>query len=229
MALRAARDVLSRIFYQRCFYLFVALLILLTVVPFLPETTEGRIVLNWVNALLVVSTVATVGRSLFSFLMALTLAAGTLLFHWMALQGGSETWLAYAWIFGALLYATTAIYLMRYVFDPQVMTADKLFGAAAAFLILAVLWAYFYAIVGFYVPRSFMVVGVPGSLDYLQAIYLSISVLTSNGFGDISPLSQQARGLCSIEQVAGALFLAILIARLAADYPRIRGKDAAVR
>ena len=37
---------------------------------------------------------------------------------------------------------------------------------------------------------------------------------------DIAPLSQQARGLASTEQVVGALFLAILIARLAADYPR---------
>jgi len=229
MALRAARDVLSRIFYQRCFYLFVALMVLLTVVPFLPETIEGRIVLNWINAFLVVSTVATVGRGLFSFLVALALAAATLLFHWIALQGGSSTWLTYSWILGALLYATTAVCLVRYVFDPQVMSADKLFGAAAAFLVLAVLWAYFYAIVGFYVPRSFLVVGVPGSLDYLQAIYLSISVLTSNGFGDISPLSQQARGLCSIEQVVGALFLAILIARLAADYPRLRDKEAPVR
>lgn len=229
MPLRAARDVLSRIFYQRCFYLFTALMVLLTVVPFLPETMEGRIVLNWINAFLVVSTVATVGRSLFSFLVALAFAVATLLFHWMALQGDSEVWLAYSWICGALLYATTAVYLMRYVFDPHVMTADKLFGAAAAFLLLAVLWAYFYAIVGFYVPRSFLVVGAPGSLDYLQAIYLSISVLTSNGFGDISPLSRQARGLCSIEQVTGALFLAILIARLAADYPRLRARDAPAR
>lgn len=229
MALRAARDVLSRVFYQRCFYLFAALLILLTVVPFLPETTNGRVVLNWVNAFLVVATVATVGRSLFPFFVASAFAAASLLFQWIALREGSDLWLAYAWISGALLYATTVIYLIRYVFDPQVMTADKLFGAAAAFLILAVLWAYFYAIVGFYVPRSFMVAGTPGSLDYLQAIFLSIAVLTSNGFGDISPLSQQARGLCAIEQVVGALFLAILIARLAADYPRFRGKDAAVR
>lgn len=229
MPLRAARHVLSRVFYQRCFYLFVALMILLTLVPFLPESTDGRIVLNWINVFLVISTVAAVGRSLFSFLVALAVAVATLFFQWMALQGESAVWLAYSWIFGALLYAITAVYLMRYVFDPHVMTADKLFGAAAAFLVLAVLWAYFYVILGFYVPRSFLALGVPGSLDYLQAIYLSISVLTSNGFGDISPLSRQARGLCSIEQVTGALFLAILIARLAADYPRFRNKDAAVR
>lgn len=229
MALRAARDALSRIFYQRCFYLFAALLVLLSVVPFLPETLNGRIVLNWTNAFLVVSMVATVGRSLFSFLVALALAVASLFFHWMALRAGSDTWLAWSWILGALLYATTAYYLVRYVFDPAVMTTDKLFGAAAAFLVLAVLWAYFYEIVGHYVPSSFLVAGVPGKLDYLQALYLSISVLTSNGFGDISPLGQQARGLASIEQVVGALFLAVLIARLASDYPRVRAREDAIK
>lgn len=225
MALRVARDALSRIFYQRCFYLFGALLALISVVPFLPETIEGRIVLNWVNVFLVVSTVAAVGRSVFSFVLALLLGVGELLLHWTALKGGVPGLLVYSWMLGALLYAVTAFYLLRYVFDPQVMTTDKLFGAAAAFLVLGVLWAYLYTIVGHYVPKSFIVVGAPGSLDYLQALYLSISVLTSNGFGDISPLSQQARGLASTEQVVGALFLAVLIARLAADYPRLRKRE----
>jgi len=229
MALHAARAAVSRIFYQRCFYLFVALLLLLTLVPFLPNTLHGRIVLNWVNAFLVVCTVATVGRTAFSFLLALALAGASLLFHWIALRGGSDAWLMYSWSLGAALYAITAYYLVRYVFDPHVMTTDKLFGAAAAFLVLAVLWAYAYEIVGYFIPESFLVVGKPGSLDYLQALYLSISVLTSNGFGDISPLSRQARGMASIEQVVGALYLAVLIARLASDYPRLRAGEGPVR
>jgi len=229
MALHSARDVVSRIFYQRCFYLFVALLVLLSVVPFLPSSMNGRILLNWVNAFLVVATVATVGRSIFSFLVALLLASASLLFQWMGLHVGSHTWQAWSWILGALLYATTAYYLVRYVFDPTVMSTDKLFGAAAAFLVLGVMWAFLYEIVGHYVPGSFLVEGKPGSLDYLQAVYLSISVLTSNGFGDISPLGQQARGLASIEQVVGTLFLAVLIARLASDYPRGRAKGGGVR
>ena len=42
MALRTARDALSRFFYQRCFWLFVMLLALIAVAPFLPATTQGR-------------------------------------------------------------------------------------------------------------------------------------------------------------------------------------------
>ena len=54
-------------------------------------------------------------------------------------------------------------------------------------------------------------------------------MLTSTGFGDIAPLSRQARSVCMVEQIGGALFVAILIARLAGVYPprdRIEGSDA---
>jgi hypothetical protein len=44
-------------------------------------------------------------------------------------------------------------------------------------------------------------------------------VLTSTGFGDLTPLTRQARGICMVEQLTGALFVAILIARLAGVYP----------
>ena len=44
-------------------------------------------------------------------------------------------------------------------------------------------------------------------------------MLTSTGFGDVTPLTRQARGICMVEQITGALFVAILIARLAGVYP----------
>ena len=47
----------------------------------------------------------------------------------------------------------------------------------------------------------------------------TLTVLTSTGFGDVTPLTRPARGVCMIEQIAGALYVAILIARLAGVYP----------
>src|SRR3954453_23672367 len=122
-------------------------------------------------------------------------------------------------MFCAALYFITTADLLRYVFQPRVMTQDKLFGAAAAYLLIGVLWAYLYAIVGFFYPQSYLIVGQPGRLVYADALYLSITVLTSTGFCDVTPLTRQARGVCMIEQITGALFVAILIARLAGVYP----------
>ena len=224
MALRTARDALSRIFYQRCFYLFALLLLLIALVPFLPYNDQGRIALNWVNAFVVLGTVAAVGRSPMSFLGAVLLATPALLFQWIGVMQDDRLYLAYGWAFSAVLYFMTTGYLLRYVFQPEVMTADKLFGAAAAYLMIGVLWAYFYALVGFFYPDSFMVLGTAATLGYQDALYFSMTVLTSTGFGDISPLSRQARGVCIIEQLTGALFVAILIARLAGVYPPNRPK-----
>jgi hypothetical protein len=107
------------------------------------------------------------------------------------------------------------VYLLLYVFQPEVMTADKLFGAAAGYLMLGVLWAYFYMLLGFAIPNSFSTGGQPGTPDFFDSLYFSITVLTSTGFGDITPLTRPARSLVVVEQVVGALFIAILIARLA--------------
>jgi len=219
MGLRTTRDALSRIFYQRCFWLFIVLIALIGAVSFVPASDHGRLVLNAVNMFLLIATVAAVGRSMLSFVIALLLAIPAVWFQYLGLWRDSDSDLATSWMFSAALYFITTGYLMRYVFQPRIMTQDKLFGAAATYLIIGVLWAYFYAIVGFFYPQSYMIVGQPGRLVYADALYLSITVLTSTGFGDITPLTRAARGVCMVEQMTGALFVAILIARLAGVYP----------
>src|SRR5262245_4860570 len=59
------------------------------------------------------------------------------------------------------LIAITTAYQVRYVFQPRIMTQDKLFGAATAYLLISVLWASLYAIIGFFYPQSYMIVGQP--------------------------------------------------------------------
>jgi hypothetical protein len=69
-------------------------------------------------------------------------------------------------------------------------------------------------------PRqTFAVSGTAAPLTFFDGMYFSFTVLTSTGFGDITPVIPQARGLCVVEQVMGTLFLAVLIARLAGVYP----------
>ena len=75
-------------------------------------------------------------------------------------------------------------------------------------------------------PRSVSVAGQPAPMEFMDALYFSFTVLTSTGFGDIVPLTRQARALCLVEQLTGALFLAILIARLAGVYPPMPRRQA---
>jgi Ion channel len=219
MSIDATRDALSRIFYQRCFWLFAVMLVLIAAVSFVPANDHGRLVLNAVNMFLLIATVATVGRTKLSFIIALLLAVPAVWFQYVGLWSDSDSDLASSWMFSGALYFASTAYLLRYVFQPKVMTQDKLFGAAAAYLMIGLFWAYLYAIIGFFYPQSYMVLGQPGTLVYADALYLSMTVLTSTGFGDVTPLTRAARGVCMIEEITGALFIAILIARLAGVYP----------
>ncbi len=219
MAITQARAAIGRIFYQRCFYLFLVLLALIVGVPFVEPTPFGRFAVN----LMGIGVDHRRGRGHRSH--------GDLVRHRAApRRAGRDLSLAgrhdrgsavdaAVGCFAAALYATTLAYLLRYVFQRDVMTADRLFGAAAAYLLIGVLWSYLYAIVGYVYPGSFGSSGSVVALTTYDYLYFSFTVLTSTGFGDITPLLRQARSLCVFEQLVGTLFLAILIARLAGVYP----------
>lgn len=219
MAIQIARATLARIFFQRCFWLFVALLLLVVLAPLVEPTPTGRAFVTGVNMLIVLAAAATLGRTPASFTIALLLAGPTIAFQWLGLRVLGREMLMFSWAFGAALYTATLSYLLGYVFRRDVMTADKLWGAAASYLMIGVLWVYLYALIDYFYPGSFGSGGVPGKYDLSEMVYFSFTVLTSTGFGDITPLSRQARSVCTLEQIVGVLYVTILIARLAGVYP----------
>ena len=219
MPIDRARTAMGQVFSQRCFYLFVALLALMMAALLVDLTPPGRLLLNAINLMIDVAAVAAVGRSFLSFVVASALAIPAMLFQIRGIVEENETQLVISWAFNAALYAVTIAYLLRYVFQREVITADKLYGAAAGYLMIGVLWAMLYAIASHFQPSSFAIGGSIASPAFTDLLYFSITTLTSTGFGDIVPLLRNVRALCVFEQLTGALFLAILIARLAGVYP----------
>jgi hypothetical protein len=219
MAIDRARTALGQVFFQRCFYLFIGVLALMMVALLLDPTPRGRLLVNAINLLIDVAAVAAVGRSRFSFVIASALAIPAMFFQIRGIAEGDETRLLISWTFNAALYAVTIAFLLRYVFRRDVMTTDKLYGAASAYLMIGVLWALLYAIACHFEPGSFAMGGNVTTPAFTDLLYFSITTLTSTGFGDIVPVLRRVRALCVLEQLTGALFLAILIARLAGVYP----------
>jgi hypothetical protein len=219
MSIRVAQEFLGRIFTQRCFYLFVVLLVFNLVVPFLESGRQGRFLIAILNCFVIVCAVAAVGRTVLSFVIISLLAFAALIFFWLSLEHSDRAHLARAYGFAAALHLATIIYLLVYVFRPKVMTTDKLYGAAAAYLMIGSFWATLYALTNMFYPGSFVGLGEELKSDLTDYLYFSYTVLTSTGFGDIAPKTRQARAVCNVEQLTGALYVAILIARLAGVYP----------
>jgi hypothetical protein len=215
-----ARTALSRLFFQRCFYLFVTLLALIALAPFLQP--EGGLLRNLLNAFVMLAAVAAVGRSMLSFLVVFGLAAPALVLRWLSIETNDAAFFDLSLRFDATVYATTIALLMRYVFDREVLTTDRLWGAAAAYLMIGVLWGFLYTIVDRASPESFSIRGSVASLQLMDLLYFSFSTLTTTGFGDIVPLTRPARTAAMLESIIGQLFLAILIARLVGVYPAPR-------
>src|SRR4029079_4146571 len=91
MAVTLTRNALSRIFYQRCFWLFAVLVALIGAVSFVPATDHGRLVLNAVNMFAMIATVAAVGRTTQSFVIALLLAIPAVWFQYSGLRAGGDS------------------------------------------------------------------------------------------------------------------------------------------
>jgi hypothetical protein len=221
MGIARLQSSFARIFTRRCFYLFVSLLALLCAAPFLAGTVEGRMLIGAIHVLVLIATVSAVGRTTTPFVIALLLGIPAFGFQFLALEGLDDP--AHGSMVAAgfyLAFYVVAIgYLLRYVFSPEVMTDDKLFGAAAAFIMMGVAWAMAYALAQNADPAAFGVRPGEPLRSFYDLLFMSIGYLTSNGPGDIVLVGAKVRTLAIMEQLFGTLFVAILIARLAGIFP----------
>ena len=118
----------------------------------------------------------------------------------------------------ALLHAPFYFYvsygMIRYLFHDDRVTRDELYATGAAFTVVA--WGFAYVFVACRViwPGSF--VGAEGNEThaFFDLLFLSFTNLTSVGLSDILPVLGHARSFVMIEQVAGVLYVALVVARL---------------
>ena len=219
MSLEDEHEAVKLVATQRCFYLFTALLLLLVAIPFLENTPRGLVTLNVINVFVLIAALVAVARSRICLFIGALLAAPAVGFQMISYILGEPRYLVFSRGFGAAFYFITIGYLLGYVLRRETFTTDKLYGAAATFLMLGIIWSYFYGIVLLFFPGALIEAGSPMTSHQVSDLaYFSFTVLTSTGFGDITPVHPVARMLCVLEQVAGVLYLAILIARLAGAY-----------
>jgi ion channel len=120
-----------------------------------------------------------------------------------------------------LFNGIVTVALLRYVLDSHVINTDKVFGAVAAYVLIAITFACLFCMLQYIETRAFYIAQVndpDGKLTWSDSMYFSFTVLTSTGFGEITPVTDMARSLIVIEQVLGVMYVAFLVARLANLY-----------
>ncbi|MGV0005755.1 MAG: ion channel [Candidatus Porifericomitaceae bacterium WSBS_2022_MAG_OTU9] len=109
------------------------------------------------------------------------------------------------------------IVMLRDIFLSTKVDGALIIGAISLYLLLGLMWGFIYLAIEQLYPGSF-------NYDFMQTLeikdpmpalmYYSMVTLTTLGYGDITPLSPPARGMATMQAVAGQIYLTVLVARL---------------
>ena len=114
-----------------------------------------------------------------------------------------------------LFFAYIEIFLVRYFLATQRVTADMIFAAMCAYVILGLAWMFIYSCIELREPLSFIVSHTGSSpQDMLQFLYFSFVTLTTLGYGDVTPVTDFARSWTILEAILGQFYLAVVLARI---------------
>ena len=206
-----------RLLHRPHVLLVAFLVVMLAVFPLVERSGPGRILLN---LLLVTSIVVTLHRVRVSrtgvwLVTVLGLIA-------VATQVVDETWWPEQTEFASALaqtafYSVAAVLMCIYMLGDTRATIDELFAAAAAFMLLSLAWAMVFWCIEYLNPDSFVSAHpvLPDRRTWFEFLYLSMTTLSTTGFGDIVPVSSAARAAVILEQFIGVLYVAVVISRLA--------------
>ena len=215
---RGARSTSIRRRYRHA-YLLAALLLTITLPPFLGERMLG---VTLVELFLLVTVLVGVytstednGRIGLSVFLGLSAVASRIAFEVLEQRA-----FLYAFLVSSLFFfAIVAWTLVSRLFSQRRgVTWDTLCGAFSVYLILGLLWTCAYVLLELVEPGSFDFGQVDSSPEGLfeRFIGFSYTTLTTLGYGNVTPTNPRGDALTTLEAIVGQGYLAIVIARLVA-------------
>lgn len=206
----------SRIWEQPSAVLLVAQLGSVILFPFMEGTPLGRAALSTIGLAILFLAVravrATPALEWIAIVLGLPLIGLTI---WEVLDPANSPVVFISSVLHAAFYFYTSAALVAYLFNDRFVTVDELWATAATFTVVAWAFAYVFMAVQVVWPGSFTAAVDPGSQrSWFELLFLSFTNLTSVGLSDIAPVLPNARSFVMIEQVAGLLYVALVISRV---------------
>ncbi len=145
-------------------------------------------------------------------LLLAVLAIGLSLFAALTNQTSLLIW---AQIFESLLYFYAATGLIMYMFADEVVTRDELYAAGATFTLLVWGFALAYSVCQQLVPNSISAANNMNQMrTWIELLFMSFSIQSGTGIGDIIPVSNAARAISSLQMFTGLMYIAVVISHL---------------
>ena len=212
--------------------LLIAIVTLLAVRPFLGDTGAAAIVFSLAILLVLLVALLTIQvddlvgeretlllqrrrRSVVGWALAVPAVVERLWWYFapnprLALVG-SVSWLLF------FVYVTWS--QLRSLLKQREGTGETISMSISIYLLLGVSWGLLYIVIFMRDPEAFHFAtptpgGVSPAYRFPILLYFSLTTLSTVGFGDITPLTLQARYAAVAEGITGQFYLAVLVARL---------------
>lgn len=205
--------------------LLASLVGLLVALPVFQHIPGGGVRFSILLCIVLTAAVYVNSQRRWALIVTVLIAGGAIASMAMSEATGSMTArLASGFLSFALLASTTLLMLITLIRAERV-SKDTIVGGICVYLMIGLCFTVLYSIVINLEPSALIQGGLPlaqaatdASARSVKLLYFSFVVLTTLGFGDITPSGDFAQMLVTAEAIIGQLYVAIFIARLIALY-----------
>lgn len=202
---------------SRYAYLLFSLIAFFLVNPFLTASHFSDMILCFFFSLVIIFSFPAMMRNRYFVTLMLILGLFSYASYWYILWiDPSKTAYVIHFTFNILFLSLINFSVIHAITKHREITADTLFGAICAYLLIGFIWSFVYLLIATIDPSSFSIHmdhdPVRARIDHF--IYYSFVTLTTVGYGDILAMKSVARTFSWLEAVIGQVYLAVWISQL---------------
>ena len=224
MAPKNFKNQIQQLIEVRFLVLLILILFMLVLTPFLDEFIETKILMDVFLTAIFIIIIYSIRLKRSQAIIALFLVLPLIITTWSEYFVDIKTLSLLTRIFGALFFGYAAINILRIIVKSEKVTKETIFAAIVAYLLIALMWAFLYMILERASPGSFSFPDKGLWGETMRFEYLSFVTITTLGYGDITPITDQASALVMIEAVIGQIYLVVLVAWLVGMHVSRRSK-----
>ena len=201
-------------FKNRFFFLFISLLAMIFLGPFIEGLQYLRILFSIFLTAVFLSAIYAISQKRRTAFIAVFLLLPTLAFTWVSYFVDKVGLYLASRVSVVVFFVFIIIQILIFIFRQDEVSSDLIVGAAVVYLLMAETWAAVYQILETISPGSFAMPDGPLQSSLQLFEYYSLVTITTLGYGDVTPLTSVASSLSTLEAVIGQLYLVITVAFL---------------
>lgn len=202
---------------RRFSYLTKSLLLLILAYPYLEHDLIGQVLMSIITIMVMMSLIVAVSDRKRHLVIAMCFAVPwllSLIINFPLIEEDRTVLVRRDIVFAVLLFFYTTIIIFIHLIRSREVTSEILFAAVCVYILIGLSWTAAYILLDFFYPGSFVDIEGQPIMDAPRYLFFSFVSLTTVGYGNIVPATDQARSLSMIEAIMGQLYLTIMVARL---------------